>query len=310
MDNAIIKTAVVGVGHLGKNHARIMKELPECELVAVCDSDPANLEEVSGRLGTRAVSDYRELAGQVDAVSVVVPTVLHHEVSSFFLSRGIHVLCEKPVTRALDEARNLISLAEDKGVLLQIGHIERFNHAFLQVCNDISEPRFIECQRLGPFTPRVKDVGVVLDLMIHDIDLILSLVKSPIRTVHAVGVNVFTPHEDMSNAHILFANGCIANINASRLTSDRVRKFRVFTRDSYYSLDFGDGSFKSMKLKEGSIEEKEVEPLEKREPLKLEIRHFLECIREHKQPIVTGVHGRDALAVALMVLDRIKDGNG
>lgn len=303
-----LRMAVIGTGHLGKNHARVISELENCELIGVCDVDQQALEEVSGRLGTTGFTDYRELAGKVDAVTVVVPTELHHRVSSFFLEQGIHVLCEKPVTKSLDEARNLISIAQDRGVLLQIGHIERFNAAFMKVCDGIQQPRLIESQRLGPFTPRVRDVGVVLDLMIHDIDLVLSLINSPIARIDAMGIRVFTPHEDMANAHIVFENGCMANINASRLTSERVRKLRVFTSDTYYSLDFGAQSFRTLKVENGQIAEREFVQEEKREPLKDEISHFVECISQRKQPRVTGEQGRDALAVALRILDEIQKG--
>ncbi|PKK91481.1 MAG: UDP-N-acetyl-D-glucosamine dehydrogenase [Candidatus Wallbacteria bacterium HGW-Wallbacteria-1] len=303
-----LRIAVIGVGHLGKNHARVISELPQCELAGVCDLDEESLNEVSSRIGVPAFTDYTQLLGKVDAVTVVVPTALHHRVSSFFLDAGVHVLCEKPVTKSLEEARSLIALAEERKVLLQIGHIERFNAAFMKVCDHIGDPRYIECQRLGPFTPRVRDVGVVLDLMIHDIDLVLSLIDSPIERIDAMGVRVFTPNEDMANAHIVFRNGCIANINASRLTKERVRKLRVFTSDSYYSLDFGEQSFKSMKLDNGQIAEHEFVQEEKREPLKDEISHFVECISQRKQPMVTGVQGRDALAVALMILDEIQRG--
>jgi predicted dehydrogenase len=304
-----IKTAVIGVGHLGKSHARILNNIPESKLTGICDIDENSLKSVSEAVGVKGYKDFRDLAGKVDAVCVVVPTNLHYEVASFFLKKGVHVLCEKPVTKNLAEARKLIELSHENNAFLQIGHIERFNSAFLSVKNEIKRPRFIECQRLGPYTPRVKDVGVVLDLMIHDIDLVLSLNPVPLERIHATGISVFSEHEDMANAHLLFQDGSMANINASRLTCDSIRKFRVFKDRSYFSIDFGKLSYKKMSFDGEKIEDNEFFIEQKTDALTMEIRHFIDCIINHREPMVTGEHGKDALEIALIILDRIKKGN-
>lgn len=304
-----IRTAVIGVGHLGRYHARTLKQLQGNSLEYICDINQQLLAQRAVELGVKTITDYRDLLGKVDAVCVVVPTDMHYEVASFFLKHNIHVLCEKPFTKSLDEAKILIELSQQNNTLLQIGHIERFNSAFLSLKNEINSPSFIECQRLGPYTPRVKDVGVVLDLMIHDIDLVLSLKSVPVERIHATGVSVFSKNEDMANAHILFKDGTMANINASRLTSESIRKFRVFKDKSYYSIDFGKLSYKKMSVKNGKIAEEKTVIKDDKDSLTKELQNFLESIFEKKEPIVTGVQGMDALNIALTILERIKKGN-
>ncbi|MCI0529163.1 MAG: Gfo/Idh/MocA family oxidoreductase, partial [Nitrospira sp.] len=233
-----IKVGVVGVGYLGQHHARIYSKMPGVELVGVVDIDAEKANAIAAQTGCQAYGDYHALLDQVQAVSIVVPTVLHHELASKFLRAGMDVLLEKPMTVTLQEADELIQEAEKKGSLLQIGHLERFNSVVRALNGRIQKPRFIESHRLGPFVERGTDVHVVLDLMIHDIDIILSLVNSPVELIRAVGVPVISSQIDIANARIEFASGCVANVTASRVSRDKMRKVRIFQPDVYISLDY------------------------------------------------------------------------
>ena len=233
-----LRVGVVGVGHLGQHHARILASLPDVELVAVADSRPEQAQTMADRYGTRAVGDYRQLLGQVDAVSIAVPTVLHREVAGTFLSRGIAALVEKPLASSLAEAELLVSLSHSTGALLQVGHIERFNPALSALQQMAIRPKYISAERLSTYTFRSTDIGVVLDLMIHDIDLMLSMISSPVRSVAAVGVSLFGEHEDVANARIEFEDGTVANLTASRASYAAVRKMRIWGTEGYASLDF------------------------------------------------------------------------
>ncbi|HAE41181.1 MAG TPA: UDP-N-acetyl-D-glucosamine dehydrogenase [Candidatus Riflebacteria bacterium] len=306
MDTQLIKTGVIGVGHLGQHHARLLAELEGVKLVGVVDVNEAG-RELAAKYSVPFYTDYRELEGKVDAVTVVVPTFLHHEVARFFLERNVHTFIEKPVTKTLEEANDLVSLAGKKQLTLQVGHIERFNAAMIKLQSLCDNPRFIECQRMGPFSPRIQDVGVVQDLMIHDIDIVLSLVRSPIRHIDAVGIPVLTDNEDIANAHIVFENGCIANLTASRISDERIRKLRIFELDKYCSLDYANQAI-TLRRK-SNLEEKIIrEELEvhKAEPLRLELEHFVSCIRDRKKPLVTIEDGKNALEVAVEILEQIK----
>jgi len=299
-----VKVAVIGVGHLGSIHAKIYKRLPKCQLIGVCDILPQRLKEVAHALRTASFLDYRQLFGKVDAVSIAVPTLSHYQVSKDFLEQGIHVLVEKPFTAELSQADSLIEIAKNKGVILQVGHIERFNSAFQATQKIIHLPRFIECHRLSPFPNRSLDVGVVLDLMIHDIDIILGLVNSPIVNMEAVGINVLTKFEDIANARINFANGCVANITASRVSEERMRKIRIFQENAYISLDYQEARA-SVYRKEKDKITKENLPIEKEEPLERELASFLDCVIEKKEPLVSGAVAKEALAVALEIQNQI-----
>jgi predicted dehydrogenase len=233
-----IRVGVVGVGHLGQHHARNYSEIDGCELVGVADVDRKAASRVASQNRTQAFFDYKLLIGQVDAVSIVVPTVYHHAVAREFLENGIHVMVEKPITTTVAEARELINLAEARSLILQVGHIERFNVAVVKLQEVLTNPGFIESHRLGPYDPRVRDVGVVLDLMIHDIDIILQIVRSPIVSIDAVGVPILSPREDIANARIKFANGCTANLTVSRVTPNKMRKIRIFQPNTYVSVDY------------------------------------------------------------------------
>lgn len=307
-----IKSAVIGVGHLGQAHARIYSTLEQAELVAVCDINEASGRAIAERHGTRFVRDYRELLGEVEAVSVATPTVNHHEITCAFLEAGVHVLVEKPIARTLDEADEMIRLAESKNLVLQVGHIERFNPAFVALQRHVSRPRFFEAHRMGIFTPRSLDIDVVMDLMVHELDIIASLVNSAVVKLEAVGIPILTPKIDLANARLEFADGCIANITASRVSGERLRKLRVFQPNEYYSLDYAEQQVAMCKLTPpkaaGALPEIVAEGLqiEKREPLLAEIESFVTAVQTRTAPVVSGTEGRRALALATEVLEKIK----
>lgn len=235
---SVLRAAVIGVGYLGNFHAQKYAAIPNVELVGVVDSDLQRATEIATALGTKPYSDYRELISQVDAVSVVVPTQFHYTVAKDFLRAGVHVLIEKPITVTVDEADELIAISQEKKVVFQVGHLERFNPVLVALDGLLAEPLFIESVRIAPFKPRGTDVNVVLDLMIHDIDIIQHIVKSPVERIDAIGAPVFTGEEDIANARIAFENGCVANVTASRISLKSERKMRIFQRDAYITLDF------------------------------------------------------------------------
>jgi len=295
-----LKVGVIGVGHLGERHARLYRELENCALTAICDVDGARVEKLSAELGVAGYSDYHQLFGKVDAVSVVTPTKLHYQVAAECLKHGIPCLVEKPFTTTLTEADHLIRLARKKKLTLQVGHVERFNSAFAATHKLILDPRFIECHRLSPFPNRSLDIGVVLDLMIHDIDIVLGLVDSPLKKVEAVGVPVLTPLEDIANARLTFKNGCVANLTASRISDEGMRKIRIFLKNAYISLDYKiEEAF--IYTKTATSITKQALPIEKEQPLKKELISFLDCVATGKTPLVSGEVARQALAVALKI---------
>ncbi|MCM8799178.1 MAG: Gfo/Idh/MocA family oxidoreductase [Candidatus Omnitrophica bacterium] len=299
-----IKVGVVGVGYLGRRHAQIYKELNCAELVGICDIDKNKLEEVSKTLGIEGFLSYKELFSKVEAVSVAVPSFLHYKISKDFLLHNIHVLVEKPFVLNLKEADDLINLSRKNKLILQVGHIERFNSAFSSTLKLIKDVRFIESHRLTTFTGRSTDIGVVMDLMIHDIDIVLGLVKSKIKSIEAIGVNVLTELEDIANARIHFKNGCICNLTASRISDESVRKIRIFQKDAYICLDYKNEEAYLYKKKDSSIIKKSL-PIEKEEPLKKELKSFLDCVIYKKEPVVSGEVAREALEVALQIQKKI-----
>ncbi|MBN2831044.1 MAG: Gfo/Idh/MocA family oxidoreductase [Candidatus Omnitrophica bacterium] len=299
-----VRIAVIGTGHLGSIHARLYKEIPGCSLEAICDTNKNTLDLVSGELGVLGVSDYHKLYGKVDAVSIATPTKMHFKVAADFLNNKIHTLVEKPFTPTIEEADSLIKIAQDNGLILQVGHIERFNSAFGATKKIIRDPKFIECHRLSPFPNRSLDVGVVLDIMIHDIDIILGLVNSPIEKIESVGINVLTKFEDIANARITFKNGCVANLTASRISEEIVRKIRIFQENTYISLDYKNAQAKV--YRKGLLKiTKEDLPIEKEEPLKKELESFIDCVLKNKEPLVSGPVAREALKCALEIQNQI-----
>ena len=304
-----LRVAVIGVGHLGKHHARILASLPGVELVAVVDTNRARAEEIAAANGTRAVFDSRGLLGQVDAVTIAVPTERHREVALPFLTAGVPALIEKPIARSLEEADQLIEAAADAGVVLAVGQTERFNPALAAARPLIADPRFIEVHRLGTFPERSLDIDVVFDLMIHDLDVVLSMVDSDVESLEAVGVPVITNRVDIANARLRFANGCIVNLTASRISRDRVRKIRFFQRSAYVSIDYATQKVEVYRLVKGSGPTPSIDGGEiavpSEEPLKLELADFVEAVVAKRAPKVTGEAGRRALALAQAITDKM-----
>ncbi len=302
-----IRTAVVGVGYLGKYHAEKYSFLPNSELVAVCDVDQSQCQEIAAIHSVEAIFDYRKLIGKIDAVSIVVPTVLHYSVAKFFLDNHIHVLLEKPITSTVAEAEKLIAIATKNNLILQIGHLERFNSALHAVKHILKGPRFIESYRLAPFRPRGTDVNVVLDLMIHDIDIIQDMVGAPIKHIAANGATVLSNHTDIANARIEFTNGCVANVTASRVSAKITRKLRIFQHDAYIVLDLQN---KTLDINHKGISDmfpgvpeivREEQSFEPGDALRDEINSFLDCIAQGKPPLVSGEDGKKALATAIEI---------
>lgn len=307
-----IRTAVIGVGYLGRFHAQKYATLPESTLVAVCDIDSQRGHEIAAELGIDAVSDYQSLIGRVDAVSIVTPTLLHYPVGKFFLEQGVHVLMEKPITSTSNEAQELIDIAKKNEVILQVGHLERFNSVYKALDPILLNPLYIESSRLAPFKLRGSEVNVILDLMIHDIDLILSIIKSDISDIRASGTPILSPFIDIANARLEFKNGCVANVKASRVANNVERTLRVFQHDSFIDLDF---DAKQMSVHRKGTQEMfpgipdilhEQQSFEKGDALKDQIHSFLNCIIEQKPPIVSGEDGKYALDVAILITETIR----
>ncbi|MBT8036263.1 MAG: Gfo/Idh/MocA family oxidoreductase [Verrucomicrobiae bacterium] len=299
-----LRAGVAGAGAMGRNHARVFSLLDGVELAAVYDQDKERAEAVAAEFGGVAVDSLDDFAAAVDAATVAVPTVAHREVGCALMEMGVHVLMEKPIADSLDDARALIETSQKCGKILQVGHIERFNPVMRELEDRLSEPRFIEAHRLSPFPNRSIDIGVVLDLMIHDLEIILHLVRSPIVSVDAVGVAVMTSREDIANARIRFENGCVANVTASRISPERMRKIRVFQGDCYLSLDYQEQSAGMYRMGDAGIEKVEVN-VEKDEPLKLELASFVECAMAGAVPEVSGQQGAAALDLALEITNLI-----
>jgi predicted dehydrogenase len=305
-----VRVAVVGVGYLGRHHARILSALPGVELAAVVDINRSRAEEVAVANRTRACVDYREVLESVDAVTIAVPTEQHAAIGGAFLDAAIPALVEKPLARSVEEADRLLAAARRSGATLAVGHTERFNPAVVAATPLLSDPRFIEVHRLGTFPERSLDIDVVFDLMIHDLDVVLSIVKADVESVEAVGVPVLTPRVDIANARIRFANGCIANVTASRISRDRVRKIRFFQPAAYLSIDYAAQKIELYRLERGggaaSIAGGEV-PVVNEEPLKRELADFVDAVRSGRAPVVTGMQGRRALSLAQQIVDKMAD---
>lgn len=314
--NEKIRVGVIGVGHLGQHHARNYYDNPRCELTYICDSDGHQGRKIARYYGAKATKNYKDLVDKVDAVSIATPTSTHYDIASFMLAHGVHCLVEKPICNTVVEAANLTSLARGNNLVLQVGHIEHFNLAVQKFKEILTTPRFIECHRQGPFDPRVKDVGVVMDLMIHDVDIILRIVRSPIKAMEAVGVAILTDKEDIANVRIHFENGCIANLTVSRVTPKPLRKLRVFQDDAYISLDYQKQTMEVFRrrsrdgaqegLPKYFIESKKIR-VKRQEPLKLELDHFLTCVEDQvMNPETTGEQAMEALDVVIRITEQIR----
>lgn len=302
-----LRIGVAGVGAIGQNHARVLAELPQAELTAILDTDEARARDLAERYGAQAVTNLSAFAELVDAATVATPTSTHAEIGEALIEAGKHLLIEKPITSNVDDARRLVERAHQSQRILQVGHIERFNPVMGKLEEQLSNPRFIEVHRLSPFPQRSMDIGVVLDVMIHDLEILLHLVKAPLEKVEAVGVPVLTHREDIANARLVFANGCVANVTASRVSPDKLRKIRVFQEDCYVSLDYQ--AQEGMLYRKNGLEiQAEPVQVEKDEPLKLELASFVDCALRGDQPKVSGQEGTAALDVALEITRLIEDG--
>jgi len=309
----LFKVAVVGVGHLGKWHADKYASAADCELLAVVDTNIENARDIAQKHGADAYSDYRDIIPLVDAISLVVPTSLHYKIAREFLEAGIHCLIEKPITESIAEAETLIEIARENTLVLQVGHIERFNSVMIGIAERLDKPRFLESTRLAPFTTRATDVSVILDLMIHDIDIILDLISSPIRRISASGIPVLSDTIDIANARIEFENHCVANVTASRISRKRERKLRIFQKNTYLSADLQDkllavnrksdldneDGYKDIRHEEFRFEDNDA--------LNLEVLDFIDAIKTGGRPKVDGEDGRRALETAIAITRQIKE---
>ena len=310
MDHPPLRVAVIGVGHLGKHHARLLAAVEGARLVAVVDTQADRAAAAAEATGARALSDFRELIGSVDAVTIAVPTEIHRDVAMPFLERGTAVLVEKPITRTIAEAGELVAAAQASGATLAAGHTERHNPAVGTVMPFVTTPRFIEVHRLGVFTDRSLDIDVVFDLMIHDLDIILAMVKGEVSAIEAVGVPVLTEKFDIANARLRFSTGCIANVTASRISKERVRKIRLFQPDAYVSIDYAEQEVEGYRLVRRDGERPRIQggklPVTREEPLKRELQDFIDAVRGRRQPLVTGEDGLRALRLAQAIADRME----
>jgi predicted dehydrogenase len=306
-----VRVGVLGVGYLGSIHARIYANMDDVDLVGVVDANVEQAEEVAEACNCKAFASATEMLGQVDAVSVVVPTSLHLEMAKPFIKAGVHVLMEKPIAPTYDESLELVEMAEQAGIVFQVGHLERFNAGVMELANRVKEPRFIEVHRVGPFVARATDVDVVTDLMIHDIDIVMSLVNSPLKSIYANGIPIITDHADIANARLEFENGAVASFVASRVSREPLRRIRIFEHKHYYNLDYVTQQIDiavAEPPKEGEVwaeivaDKIDVEPVR---PLDAELRAFVDTIRENGTPLVTGRIGLEAVRVANIIGEKI-----
>lgn len=327
----MLRLGVVGVGHLGKEHARILAGMPDVSLVGVADPNSAQAESVALRCGTRAYHDFRQLLDTVDAAVVAAPTMHHHAIAREFLARGVHLLIEKPLTADVELADDLVGRARASGAVLQAGHIERFNPAFNELIRHPLRPKYISCERCSGFSGRSTDIGVVLDLMIHDLDLVLALVKSPVTSVWAMGAAALGGHEDIARARVTFANGCVADLAASRVHPTPIRQMQLWGAEGYAGVDFAKRQLSLMQpaetLRQGRIDSRRLDSTTAAslkaelfsryflsqeidcagaDQLTMELQEFITCVRNERSPRVDGVAGRNAVALAGQVLDKIR----
>jgi predicted dehydrogenase len=306
-----MRFGVIGAGKIGTYHIRTLAKMPEVELVGVSDANLLQAQVLAWKYNSLAYKDFSDLLPQVDALVVAVPTEYHAEIAIKAMEAGVHCMVEKPITNSVEDARKLLALAELKKVVLQVGHVERFNPAVIETLKHVKKPRFVSIERLGPYDPRMSAIGVTLDLMIHDLDIILTMIDSPIDSFEAVGASILSGHEDITNVRIKFKNGCIADITASRVTMERSRRMRIYQEDSYLSIDYISARLKIYKKKVPVLKSlKDVEiifpKIERKEPIKEELYHFIDCINTSKKPGPSGEKGLKALRLALDITDSLK----
>ncbi|MBT3921791.1 MAG: Gfo/Idh/MocA family oxidoreductase [Nitrospina sp.] len=314
-----VRAGVVGIGRMGEYHVGVLSEMQDVDVAGVVDVDPKRREAIQNTFGATAYADCKDLIGKVDLAVVAVPTNMHYPIAKQLLNNGIHVLLEKPCANDLNHARELFKLAQDKGLTLHIGHIERFNGAVQELHKIVETPIFVECKRMGPFTERIKDDGVVLDIMIHDIDIILNLIKSKVTTTHVLGASVFSEKDDLVSAQLEFENGCIANIVASRASQNKIRTLSVTQKDSFVVLDYTDQeiyvhrkSSSEHQMSKGSLRYKQESLVErifvhKDNPLKLELQHFIDCAKNGSPRNVAVNDELYSLEIALDILDQFNN---
>jgi predicted dehydrogenase len=313
-----IKVGVVGTGHMGEYHVRTYSEIIEAELVGIVDIDKERVDLIAQRYNTKGFTDYREILDKVEAVTISVPTSLHYEITKDFIEAGIHVLIEKPMAEDLTQARKLVELAISKGIVLKVGHVERFNAAVQELKNIVSNPIFIESRRLGPYDGRIDDSGVVLDLLIHDIDIVLALVNSPVKEINVASRSIISSHEDIANVQMIFESGCIANITASRITENKIRTLAITQKDAYIYLDYANQdlhihrqasskyilSKEILRYKQESFIERLF--IHKDNPLKLELKDFIESIFRQEKSWNHLEENLKSLEITLNILEKIK----
>jgi len=304
-----VKIAVIGIGYLGEFHAQKYKANKDADLIGIVDTNKQRSEEISNKIGVKSYNDYKSIIDQVDAVSIVVPTNLHYKIAKFFIENKKHVLIEKPFASNTAEARKLKNISEKNQTILQIGHLERFNKAFIELKDKVKNPLFIECNRISPFKIRGTEVDVIMDLMIHDLDIIMSINKSKIKNIHASGISVLTNKTDIANARIVFEDNCVCNLSSSRISDKIERKMRVFQKNSYFSLDYQNsslGTYKKIKNKNAISIEKKEKSFPQNDSLKDEIDSFVKCIKNNKKAVVDASDGLNALTYALKISNLIK----
>ena len=299
-----VKIAVIGIGYLGEFHAQKYKANKDADLIGIVDTNKQRSEEISNKIGVKSYNDYKSIIDQVDAVSIVVPTNLHYKIAKFFIENKKHVLIEKPFASNTAEARKLKKISEKNKTILQIGHLERFNKAFVELKDKVKNPLFIECNRISPFKIRGTEVDVIMDLMIHDLDIIMSINKSKIKNIQASGISVLTSKTDIANARIVFEDNCVCNLSSSRISDKIERKMRVFQKNSYFSLDYQNsslGTYKKIKNKNAVSIEKKEKSFPQNDSLKDEIDSFVKCIKNNKKAVVDASDGLNALTYALKI---------
>ena len=311
MSDKKIKFGVIGAGKIGTFHVRTLSKMDNVDIVGVCDNDAMRAQKLAWEYNSSPYTRYEDLIPQIDAVIVAAPTELHHKIGMYCLDHGVHTLMEKPIASTMDEARELIAKAKEKNAILQIGHVERFNPSVLEAFKYIKNPRFIAIKRLGPYDPRMANIGVVLDLMIHDIDLLLTMLQSDVVSIDATGLSAFSEHEDIANVRLKFANGCTADITASRASFERARYMNLYQPDAYVSVDFMNARVKIYRKKTPIIKSlgdiDVIYPtVDKQMPITSEILHFVDCIKNDKTPGPSGLEGSKALQIALQIVDEIK----
>lgn len=310
-EETTLKFGVIGAGKIGTFHTRTLAKMPGVNLVGVCDPDLMRAQKLAWQYNATPYSKMEDLVGQVDAVIVAAPTQLHHQIGVYCLEHGVHTLVEKPIASTLEQARDLIRAAKQHERVLQVGHVERFNPAVVEAVKYIDHPKFITMNRLGPYDARMSNIGVVLDLMIHDIDLLLTLVPSEVKSIDATGMSVFSAHEDIANVRIRFADGTLADLTASRASFERARFMHLFQQDAYISVDFMNARVKMYKKEKPVISSMQdltviYPPVQKQLPITAEILHFIDCIKTHKTPVPSGEKGSKALELALKITEQIR----